>query len=56
MSKRYRSDLMACLPSLLEMTALIASLLRLEGNQAVISSQEGKQAIKYKEGAIKCCK
>ena len=47
---------MACLPSLLEITALIASLLRREGKQAIISSQEGKQAIKSKEGAIKCCK
>ena len=55
-SSRTCKLLMACLPSLLEITALIASLLCREGKQAIISSQEGKQAIKSKEGAIKCCK
>ena len=34
----------------------MASLLCREGKQAIISSQEGKQDIKSKEGAIKCCK
>ena len=46
---------MACLPSLLEITALIASLLRREDKQAIISSQQGEQAIKSKEVAIECC-
>ena len=36
-----------------KITALIASLLHWEGKQAIISSQEGKQAIKLKEGIIK---
>ena len=47
---------MACLPSLFEIIALIASLIRWDGKQAIISSQEGKHAIKSKEGAITCCK
>ena len=47
---------MACLPSFVEITAIIASLVPWECKQAVISSQEGKQAIKTKAGAIKCCK
>ena len=47
---------MAFLPFLLEITAFIASLLRWVGKQAIISSQEGKLAIKTEEGAIKCCK
>ena len=42
--------------SLLEITALIASLIPQECKQAIISSQEDNQDIKFKEGAIKCCK
>ena len=35
--------------------ALIASLEPREGKEAIISGQEDKQGIKFKEGAIKCC-
>ena len=42
--------------SVLEITALTASLIPRECKQAIISSQEDKQDIKFKEGAIKCCK
>ena len=42
---------MPCLSSLLEIAALIASLM--ECKQAIISSQEDKQDIKFKEVSIK---
>ena len=49
---------MPCLCSLLEISALIAFLVPRECKQAIISSQEDKQGIKFKfkEGAINCCK
>ena len=47
---------MPCLSSLLEITALVASLVPWECKQAIILSQEDKQGVKLKEGAIKCCK
>ena len=40
----------------LRITALIASFVPWECKQAIISSQEDKQGIKFKGGAIKCCK
>ena len=46
----------ALFSSLLEITALIASLVPQECKQPIISSQEDKQGIKFKKGAIKCCK
>ena len=39
--------------SLLEIIALIASLIPGECKQAIVLSQEDKQSIKIKEGAIK---
>ena len=48
--------LLLCLSSLLEITDLIASLIRREGKQAIISSQEDKQSINFKKGVIKRCK
>ena len=47
---------MPCLSSLLEITALTATLVPRECKQAILSSQEGKQGFKLKEGAIKCGK
>ena len=44
------------LSSLHKITAFIASLVPRECKQAIISSQEDKQGIEFKEGAIKCCK
>ena len=49
-------NLMPCLSSLLEIIALVASLVPCECHQAIISSQEDKQVIKFKAGAIKCYK
>ena len=49
-------ELNALLVPLLEITALFASLVPWECKQVIISSQEVKQGIKFKEGAIKCCK
>ena len=42
--------------SLLEIIALIVSLVPRECKQAIISSQEDKQGIQFKEGAKNCCK
>ena len=50
---------MPCLSSLLEITALIASLVPRECKQGIrfcIPYKEDKQCIKFKEGAINCCK
>ena len=47
---------MPCLSSLLEITALITSLVPQECKQAIISSQEDKLGVKFNEGAVKCCK
>ena len=51
-SKTYN----AFVASLLEITALFASILCRKGKQAAIPSQEGKQGIKFKAGEIKCYK
>ena len=40
----------------LSITGLIAYLVPRECKQAIISSKVDKQGIKFKEGAIKCCK
>ena len=47
--------IMPCLSSLLEITALIASLILRECKLAIISSQEDKQGIEFNEGVIKWC-
>ena len=43
--RSFNQEINPGLPSLLELTALIASLIPTEGEQAVSPSQEGKQGI-----------
>ena len=47
---------MPYLSSLLEITALISSLIPRECKQAIILRAEDKQGNKFKEEAIKCCR